>query len=296
MNTQIIPASTQIQESIERFLRLYVSDGAARPRTLEAYRANIGFFTAWAYARGTNPATATHEDILTYRSEIVGRYARATVRLRLTAVRLLYRSLQRWALRADNPADGIRAPRQQEDAASVVVSRAVSPDGARALLAEAPEGRDGAIIRLLLSHGLRVGEIRNLTLDDLSPDKTRLSVLGKGGKRRTLVLSYRCKEDLSKATPGPIFKARGGGALSVRHLERIVNGRLEAVGIKEKGKSAHSLRHGHGILATLGGASKQALATELGHSSTVVTDLYSMGAAAWQENPSDAVERALSNG
>lgn len=282
-----------IADKLERFLRLCVADGSARPRTLQAYRANVGYFLHFCAENSIAPLHATHDDILHYRASIVKRYARATVRLRLTACRLLYRSLQRWGGRADNPADGIRAPRQQEDAASVVITRAVSPDGARAMLAAAPEGRDGAIIRLLLAHGLRAGEIRALTLDDLSPDRARLSVSGKGGKRRTLVLSYRCREDMARATPGPLFKARHGGALTVRQIERIVNGRLEAAGIKEAGKSAHSLRHGHAILATIGGVGKQALAVELGHAGTGVTDLYSMAAAAYMENPSAAVERAL---
>ncbi len=282
-----------LTDSLERFFRLYTADGSARPRTLEAYRANCGYYVQWASARGINPLMATHEDILAYRSEIVGKYARATVRLRLTACRLLYRSLQRLGGRPDNPADGVRAPRSLEDGASVVVSRAVSPEGARTLLAQAPEGRDGAIIRLLLNHGLRAGEIRGLTLDDLSPDRARLSVSGKGGKRRTLVLSSRCRADMAAATPGPIFKSRRGGALSVRHIERLVNAKLEAAGIKEAGRSCHSLRHFYGIAAVMGGAGREAIADSMGHADIKTQDVYCRAAAQYQGNPADAVGKIL---
>lgn len=282
-----------VMDQVERFLRLHTADGAASPRTLESYRQNVSYFFSWCAGRSLDPRLASHDDILAYRQDIVGHYSRATVRLRLTAAKLLFKSLQYWGLRADNPAEGVRAPKQKEDAASVILSRAISPEQAKRLLEAAPEGRDGAIIRLLLRHGVRVGEVSRLTLDDLSPDKAILSVPGKGGKRRMLVLSYQCRQDLAAATPGPLFKRRGGKSLSVRSIERLVNKALERIGAKESGKSAHSLRHGHAVLATLGGVKQEALAQSLGHSDLKTTSHYTMAASMYQENPSDAFERGL---
>lgn len=282
-----------IVDQAERFLRLHSADGAATPRTLTAYRQNIGYFCAWAAGRGTDARVATHDDVLAYRLELVSLYARATVRLRLTGVRLLFKSLQYWGLRADNPAEGVRAPKTKEDAASLILQRSISPENAKKLIKNAPEGRDGAILRLFIYHGCRAGEVSALRHEDLSIDRTLLNVPGKGGKRRMLVLSYRCRQDLASATPGALFKRRGGGSLSVRSIERIINRQLEAVGAKESGKSCHSLRHTSAVLATLGGVKKEALAVSLGHSNTNTTDIYALAAAVLQENPSNAVERAL---
>lgn len=299
MNNQ--PAVTGVEDSFEKFLRLSVADGDARPRTVRAYREAIGYYAAWAGSVTVNPATAGHEQILAYRESLIAAgYARATIRLRLTAVRLFYRALARWGGRRDNPADGVRAPKEREGGASSVLAKAVSPEQAKALMALAGPGRDGIIVRLMLLHGVRVGEAAALTLDDLSPAGDRLSVPGKGGKRRTLVLSYRMRADLATVKPSrpagsrePLFKRRGGGSMGVRSIQRAVNLALAAVGAKEPGRSCHSLRHAHAIMAVMGGAKQEALADEMGHNSLGTTFIYTRAAAALQEPPSDAVERAL---
>lgn len=282
-----------LQETLEKFLRLSTAEGAARPRTLAAYRDAIRYYATWAAAAGVDPLTASHEDILTYRNFMVSAYKRTTIRLRLTSVRLFYRALQRWGSRPDNPAEGVKAPKMQENAASSVLTRGLPPAQAKALLEAAGDDRNGAMLRLMLLHGLRVGEVAALTLDDLSPCKGRLSVPGKGGKRRTLVLAYQCRQNLATATPGALFKGRGGGPLTVRSIERAVNQALTAAGIKEKGKSCHSLRHGFGVLAAIGGARPEAISEAMGHADLKTTGVYTRAAWAYLENPTDAVERAL---
>lgn len=279
--------------SLEKFLRLSVADGDARPRTVQAYNESIRYYGAWAATAGVDPLTATHDDVLAYRTYLISRYKRATIRLRLTAVRLLYRSMARWGGRLDNPAEGVRAPRQQEGDSSTVLNRSVTPTAAKDLIAASGEDRDGRMVRLMIMHGLRAGEVSCLTDEHLSPARDRLRVPGKGGKIRTLILSYRCRQDLAAVKPGPLFPRRGGGTLSVRSIERAVNKALAAVGAKEHGKSAHSLRHGFGVLAAIGGASAVAIGESMGHADLKTTGVYTRAAAAYLENPSDAVGRAL---
>lgn len=301
MNLQTTNAELSLEDPFAKFLRLSVSDGDARPRTIKAYKEAVKYYAAWAGSVTVNPATAGHEQILAYRESLIAAgYARATIRLRLTAVRLFYRALARWGGRRDNPADGVRAPKNKEGASSSVISKAVSPDQAKALMAMSVPGRDGIIVRLMLLHGVRVGEAAALTLDDLSPAGDRLSLPGKGGKRRTLVLGYRMRQDLATVKPmlpagsgEPLFKRRGGGSMGVRSIQRAVNVALAAVGAKEPGRSCHSLRHAHAIMAVMGGAKQEALADEMGHSSLNTTFIYTRAASALQENPTDAVERAL---
>lgn len=275
-------------DALEKFLRLSVADGDARVRTIEAYRQSIGYYIEWCRYSEIDPISATHDDLLKYRSVLVQKYKRATIRLRLCSVRLLYKSLCRWAGRADDPSAGVRAPKSKEDSRSNILSKSLSPEQARILLSSLGDSRDDKMIRLMLTQGIRVGEIVALRSDDLSPDRSHISIPGKGGKRRTLVLNYQCREDVADAKSGPLFSRRGGGHLSVRSVERAVNSKLMSLGMKEYGKSAHSLRHAYALCSVLGGAGREALADSMGHSSISVTDVYCRAAAAYQGNPSDA--------
>lgn len=289
MNTELV-----VEDHFEKFLRLSAANGDARPRTIKAYKEAIRYYATWAGTVTLNPAEAGHENILAYRSYLIAAgYARSTIRLRLTAVRLFYRALSRWGSRRDNPAEGVRAPRAQEGASSAVLSRAVSPEKAKVIIAGAGNDRDGAMVRLMLLHGLRAGEVSRLTDKDLSPDGDRLRVPGKGGKIRTLILSYRCRADLAAPKPGYLFQRRGGGSLSVRSIERAVNKQLELAGAKEPGKSCHSLRHACAIAAVMGGARPEAISEMLGHSDPKTTFIYTRAASQHVEKASDAVERSL---
>ena len=151
----------------------------------------------------------------------------------------------------------------------------------------------GAFLAAMLMHGLRAGEVAMASTSDLSPDGSRLSVNGKGGKRRTLVLNYRCRQDLTGLPAGPLFPRRGGGSLTVRSIERVVNKALTAIGAKESGKSCHSLRHGFGVLSAIGGARPEAISEAMGHSDLKTTGVYTKAAWQYMESPTDAVERAL---
>ena len=129
MNLQPITNSPESLESvIERFLRLIPADGAASPRTLVIYRDGIGAWARWCIGRGIEASGATTDDVLAYRQEISQDYSRATVKVRLTCVRMVYTALQRWGMRKDNPAAGIRAPKAPESDATNVLQKSISPD------------------------------------------------------------------------------------------------------------------------------------------------------------------------
>ena len=159
----------------------------------------------------------------------------------------------------------------------------------------------------MLFHGLRAGEIAGLDSDSVDyATFTTLRVLGKGRKMRTIVLSPESRQDLMtwarvdshpQAAPGtPLFHrldVSGYHRMPVRGVERIVDAALARCGLKQAGRSAHALRHTHAVLAVLGGTRQEALAEEMGHADTRTTYIYTRAAAAWQENPSAAVLKAL---
>jgi len=154
-------------EDFAKFLRLHTADGDASPETIRSYYGNASQFVAWCAEQGINPAMATEDDIVVYRKVLVAEYATGTVAVKLAAIRRLYKAAQWRALRQDNPAAGLRAPKDKTPWAERV--KFFPLESLRRLLA-APQGddpaavRDRAILALMGCHGLRVSEVAGLTV------------------------------------------------------------------------------------------------------------------------------------
>jgi site-specific recombinase XerD len=294
------------------FLRLDVAQGDASPRTVATYQAQVRDFLAWCQAQGLHPALATEDDLKAYRAHLVERYARATVATRLAAVRRFYQAAVWRGYRTDNPAAGIRPPRERTARDERV--RFLPLEGLKRLL-DAPRGdglravRDRAILALMGVHGLRVGEIVALDLADLDPDAGTVSVPGKGGKRRTVYLVdisrqrladwLAVREQAAGERETALFvavdraKRFTGRRMTRRAVEALTDRYLERLGLKRGGISCHSLRHSAAVWARAFGATVDALADMLGHASVDTTRIYARIVNRMQENPARFLEAAL---
>jgi integrase/recombinase XerC len=309
------------EAAFQDFLTLCVGDGSASPRTLKAYREGFQAYVAWAASAGVQPAAADRRALELYRSHLYERgYKKATVRARLGAVRILYRSLVRAGLRQDDPSAGLKAAKDRTAAADSVLGKALSPEEAARFLEYVdalPQSlsRDRAMLLVMVYHGLRAEEVTRLRVQDFAPERGLLTIHGKGAKERTSVLTRATQAALSDhlhasgaiEAAAPLFSMQRDTAapglnlstgttprpLSVRAVERIVDRHLAACDLKTKGRSAHALRHTFGVLATLGGAKSEALAAAMGHSSIMTTHTYTKAAARYQDNPAEALGLAL---
>ena len=140
-----LDAPTSLTESFGRFLRLYVAEGDAplkgifvSPATIRTYHAQATEYVAWCQQQGVSPSTATENDIIAYRKYLVETgYKPTTIALKLAVVRRLYETIQWRGLRADNPASGVKAPRDRTSRDERV--KYLPLEGLRQLLA-APQG------------------------------------------------------------------------------------------------------------------------------------------------------------
>src|SRR6185295_10555531 len=95
------------------------------------------------------------------------------------------------------------------------------------LIRAAPSKRDRVLLEVIYAGGLRVSETVSLTWADVLPrdDRVQLSITGKGGKVRQVLLPEIVSRSLlslrGDAGDGdPLFRSRMGGHLT----ERAVNG------------------------------------------------------------------------
>jgi site-specific recombinase XerD len=285
------------------WLRLGVAEGDAKPNTIRTYKAQAEKFVTWCQEQGISPAQATENDIRAYRRHLIDEgYSRGTVALKLGVVRRLYQAAQWRGLRVDNPAAGIRPPKDRT--AKHERTKYLPLDGLKRLLT-APQGdddqarRDRAILALMGVHGLRVAEVAALHVGSLDLDAGTAQVVGKGGKSRTIYLIPRTMATLTdwlEARPAVagagvaalfvVVRPRGTGQpLSTRAIRAMVDGYLDGLGLKAAGVSCHALRHSAATWARAGGAKLDAIADQLGHASTDTTRIYARIVDRMAENP-----------
>lgn len=148
--------------------------------------------------------------------------------------------------------------------------------------------RDHAILELLFSTGMRVGELAKLTRDDVNLEREEFAVHGKGGKIRVVFLSTDAKTALAKYLAArsdvePALFVRHDRALgkhgaaeaplTARSIERLVARYARAAGIV-KPVHPHTLRHSFATDLLRNGAQLRDVQAMLGHSSITTTQIY----------------------
>jgi site-specific recombinase XerD len=146
--------------------------------------------------------------------------------------------------------------------------------------------RDQAILELLYSSGLRVGELVSLNLSDLNLGAlTVLARLGKGGKDRLVPLGRPAAAALrawllarptlttAKTPLEALFLGAKGGRLGEREVRRLLDRRLKLTGLDER-YHPHSLRHSFATHLLAAGADLVAIQEMLGHKSLGATQRY----------------------
>jgi integrase/recombinase XerD len=144
--------------------------------------------------------------------------------------------------------------------------------------------RNRAILSILYSCGLRVSELCNLTWQDLQsrPDGGQMSVFGKGGKTRVILIPHSVWLEVIKLRQKfglnePVFRSRQKGEngyhLTRKQVDNIVKKAAIRAGIEGK-VSPHWLRHSHASHSLDHGAPLSLVQQTLGHSSISTTEKY----------------------
>ena len=149
------------------------------------------------------------------------------------------------------------------------------------LIDAAPKGRNRVLLKLLYVSGVRVSELCGLKWCDAvaRQEGGRITVFGKGGKTRTILLKPKVWQQLqslkgvAKAAE-PIFRSRrGGGALDVSQVRRIVYAARKKAGLEQK-VSPHWMRHAHASHALDRNAPIHLVQVTLGHGSVSTPGRY----------------------
>jgi len=139
--------------------------------------------------------------------------------------------------------------------------------------------RDIAIVELMVSTGLRVSEVSNLTKQSFNSDFTLLKVVGKGNKERRMpITNLAVREALIRynhlsRSHAFFFTNRRGNKLSTQSIRIIIQNLGKKSTLKEK-VNPHTLRHTFATLLLENDTDIRYIQQFLGHSSVVTTQIY----------------------
>ena len=163
----------------------------------------------------------------------------------------------------------------------VVLSR----DEIRSLIETINNLKHRTIIALMYSSGLRLSELLNLRVRDISLNELTIHVReGKGRKDRITIFSEKLKDDLNRFMRGkePVeylflssFKDDSGKyrRLSGRTVQKLLETALKRAGINKKA-SPHDLRHSFATHLLENGISLRHIQQLLGHKNISTTTIY----------------------
>lgn len=273
-----------MRDWIERFLRHLRDERRLSPLTCSGYGRELARLLDYCGERGL--AAWPDLDGRHIREFAAARHrggsSGRSVQRTLSAVRTFFGFLSREGHVRRNPAVGVSAPRHPRR-----LPRALDADRVTALLAlpaDAPlSARDGAMMELLYSSGLRLGELVGLDLADVDMSEGLVSVTGKGRKRRILPVG-RCalealrawlgvRADLAGPGETALFVSRRGSRISARSVQARLARWAERQGIGTR-LHPHMLRHSFATHLLESSGDLRAVQELLGHADISTTQVY----------------------
>ena len=273
------------QAQLDAFIdQLWLEDGLAR-NTLESYRRDLMQLAEYLERQGQLLSTATHTDLTSYLAVKSPLFkARSMARL-IASLRRFYRYLVRERLASQDPTTQLDAPKLPRS-----LPKSLTEDDVTALL-DAPDTheslglRDRAMLETLYATGLRVSELVNLRVSEVSLTEGVVRVVGKGDKTRLVPLGEESLDwitrYLTQARPDllkqqlseSLFVTSRGGAMTRQAFWCLIK-RYAVLSDIRKPLSPHVLRHAFATHLLNHGADLRVVQMLLGHADISTTQIY----------------------
>ena len=297
------PPSAELHPQVQAYLHELHVLRQLSPHTIKAYQADLSELEHFTQEDGIALVAVTNSHIRRWAARLhsKGKSPRTIART-LSAWRGWYDWLsqkqEQPTLKA-NPVDDVKAPKRAR-----ALPKALSVEQALALINQAiveakanpslETVRDAAIIELLYSSGLRLSELLGI---DAAPsqdrayesagwldwDSAEVTVLGKGGKRRSVpvgtaaMTSLRAWLEIRQQQPAQATPALFLSASNARLSPRTVQARLRSLAIRAGLPThvhPHMMRHSFASHVLQSSHDLRAVQEMLGHASIASTQIY----------------------
>ena len=251
-------------------------------KTADSYCLDIELMRRYFAELDLDLTELSKDDLKDYLGSIYSEVKASSLRRKIVSIRQFYLLLHKRKIIEDNPALTLAGPKKD----GVLPGALTRDEMAKLIEYNYPQNlkglRDRAIIEMLYSSGVRVGELISLKIKDMDFKGKTVNVLGKGKKERLLpvtsqaldsIENYLMKRPTGKDKDSIIFCNLKGGQLTERGVQFIIDTLARNCGIYRK-ITPHMLRHSFATHFLENGMNLRYLQALLGHSNLSTTEIY----------------------
>ncbi|MBF5040754.1 site-specific tyrosine recombinase XerD [Methylophilus sp. 13] len=270
---------------IDTFIdQLWLEDGLS-PNTLSSYRNDLKGFAEWCRQHTHTLWEVQSHDVQAYLAHRFPQVKVRSINRLIATLRRFYRYALAANLIHQDPTLHIEAPKMPRSLPKTLSESQVE-DLLNAPDVNVPLGmRDRAMLELLYASGLRVSELVNIKISEVSTQDGVVRVTGKGSKTRLVPMGQEAAEWIDRYLAGAraeilkgslsdaVFVTARGDAMTRHAFWHIIQRYALQAGISQH-ISPHVLRHAFATHLLNHGADLRVVQMLLGHADISTTQIY----------------------
>jgi integrase/recombinase XerD len=254
--------------------------------TILAYKSDLKIFLIWLHGYKKKLSNVDRIEINNYLAyRLDNGTSLSTIQRIITCIKSFYSFLFENNIIKSNPAQLIENPKKRRKLPTIITENEVMK------LLEAPDVktykglRDKSILELLYSSGLRISELLNVKINQISKEKKFLKIKGKGNKERLVPIgssamnslivyldTYRLNIKINDNID--ILFVNENGSIVTRQACWEMIQKYASISLINKKISPHNLRHAFATHLLNNGADLRTVQMLLGHASLSTTQIY----------------------
>ena len=275
-----------MDEELIRFASFLENERQMAKNTLVSYERDLRQMISWMAGRGVTESGKVTETLLASYVLWLERQGKATTTISrvVASMKSFFAYEQKQGIIGTNPAEGIKAPKVEKKAPTIMTAEEVEAFLAQTRGKTLKKIRDRAMMELLCATGLRVSELIDLKVQDLNfqigyvicrdEDRERAIPFGREAQDALLTYLSEAREKLLKSgSTDLLFVNISGKAMSRQGFWKIIKFYGDKAGIRKE-ITPQALRNSFAAHLLKSGADIRSMQAMLGHSDLSVTHAY----------------------
>lgn len=270
-------------KELENYLKYLEYQKNYSMHTIESYRQDIVEYLEYLDENNIKLLKVNYDQIREYLKYLSNKKdINSTISRKISAMRGFYKYLQNNNKIENNPFSLINLPKKEKKLPRFFFYNELEELFNTPRLNTPLGQRDRLILEMLYATGVRVSELVNIKVSDISSDNT-IKILGKGNKERIVRFGDYCAEILKmylndghyklNSSSDYLFLNNNGGPLTDRGVRYLLDKIISKTTIEKK-ISPHMIRHSFATHLLNEGCDILTVQELLGHESLTATSIY----------------------